>query len=122
MLAKIQSIHKSSDQKSNDKETFMIYFFQSLNISTGNFPEDEERGEWTIANWLLFFITVINMTIMMLNVIIAIVSDTYAEFEKKKLLIDLDQKLDYIIEFDILASLYRKFKMIEDKESDWCYY
>ena len=57
----------------------MKYFFEALNISTGNFPDSSDQR--LFMKWVVFFISVINMTIMMLNVIIAIVSDTYSEFE-----------------------------------------
>ena len=41
---------------------------------------------------ILFFFTIITMAIIMLNVIIAIVSDTYAEYESKKIEKDLDRE------------------------------
>lgn len=43
---------------------------------------------------------------MMLNVIIAIVSDTYADYELTKFDKDLDEKLDFIMNYDKLLNVF----------------
>lgn len=81
--------------------SFFMHFNECLNLSLGNVTFYKD---WKFFNWVVFYMAVITMGIMMLNVIIAIVNATYEEFESKKYLIDLQQKVEYILEYDILKN------------------
>ena len=58
-------------------EGFWNYFVQGIEWGFGNWEVDFEWGFW---RWFLFFFTIFTVAIMMLNVLIAIVGETFNEY------------------------------------------
>lgn len=77
--------------------SFSDLLLQGLNVGFNNWDLTDYYGFWS---WVFFFFTIISISIMMLNVIIAVVGNTYQRYENKKHEYDLLEKLDQIVNFD----------------------
>lgn len=87
---------------------------EGFDIAFGNW--DFDNGIVYGYDWILFIFTIITIAIIMLNVIIAIVSGTYEEYELNKFDKDLEEKLDFINEYDKMLFMF-KTKILKKENS-----
>lgn len=64
------------------------------------FGDWEVGDEWTYWNWILFLFGAVTFTIMLLNLIIAIVSKTFDDYFENQIDVDRGVKLKLILEID----------------------
>lgn len=64
-------------EKSYEGQSFGLWMMTGIDIAFGNWNIDPD---WPFFRWFLFLFTIFTVSIMMLNVIIAIVSATYDEY------------------------------------------
>lgn len=70
----------------------------AANLALGSWDEIPEY--WTSWDWAVFLVSTITFSVILLNLIIAIVSRTFEEFYSDKLGIDREIKLGLIVEID----------------------
>lgn len=88
-----------------NRNSFLVSVREGFDIAFGNW--DFENGIIFLYDWILFVFTIITIAIIMLNVIIAIVSGTYEEYELNKFDKDLEEKLDFINDYDKMLYMFK---------------
>lgn len=73
-------------------------------LALGNQDINYEWGGW---NWFVFIISAITLVIVMLNMLISIVGKTFEKFQEDKEIIDLEESLNMLYEFNKLFYLYK---------------
>ena len=64
---------------------------------------------WMPLDWFIFIFSAITLTIVMLNLIIAIVGNTFNKYQEGKDRFDLLEKIGMILEFDRFYHNFVKF-------------
>lgn len=86
----------------------------SINLALGEWETTDLTNFW---DWVVFLFSAISLMIIMLNLIIAIVSETFSRYNENRQHIDLLEKLVLVNEFDKLIyffkSVLRKDKVEE---------
>lgn len=79
-------------------ENVITKFKVGIELSLGNWDNIPE--EWNTWNWGLFILSNITFTIMLLNLIIAIVSKTFDDYYDNQADVDRNARLELILELD----------------------
>lgn len=82
-----------------------------LELALGNW--DDIPKEWNEWNWLLFLVSSITFTIILLNLIIAIVSKTFDDYYENQMDVDRQAKLKLILELDYFCNWKNKNDCID---------
>lgn len=106
-LLGIDEINNSADSTFKDKVKL------GIELALGNWDNIPEN--WTNWNWLLFIGSNVTFTIILLNLIIAIVSKTFDDYYDKQIYVDRKAKLKLILELDQFFK-WKKTKSGYDKK------
>lgn len=91
-----------------NRSDYWTFFVEGVGIAFGNYEVADGMG---FFQWFLLFFTLLTLTVVMLNVIIAIVNGTYTTYETNKMRLDLLEKVDYIIDFDKFVFVLKSLVM-----------
>ena len=91
-------IFMSLQEDGYDKETFSDLFINSYLLGLGEFSTD---GFGTIQ-WVVFFLASLVNTLIMLNLLISIMGDTFQKVQENNLLADRKELIDMILEAETL--------------------
>ena len=89
-----QSIHRYSNSENLD---FWDYFLNAFKLNLGELNTDEAQG---IMGWTLFIIVSIINPVIMLNLLISIMGDTYGRVKDGKIVADARQLASMILEVE----------------------
>lgn len=89
-----------------DRSAYWTYFVEGVGMAFGNY---EIVDGMQFFQWFLTFFTLLCLAVVMLNVIIAIVNNTYSTYETNKSKLDLQERIEYIVDFDKLIYIIKCF-------------
>ena len=94
-------------QLRGETEDFSKAFITTYLLALGEFQGLEEKN--TLVEWIQFIVSTIIFTLVLLNLLIAIISNTYEEVKEQREFFDLKEKLGIISDFEnFLCKLLRR--------------
>lgn len=96
------------------QNAFKFMYLQTL----GEFYAPDEMGmeDWSPALWILFFISSMVNLIVMLNLLIAVISETYSRVNEKKNEYDYKEKIALVDDINLYIGWYLKLKQRRSSE------
>ena len=79
-------------------------------VAFGNW---ESTANYNIAEYVQFVMSSIFLAVIMINLVIGIISQTFADFQEKKDLVDIKEIVDILVEYAVLLSYIRRVKTIK---------
>lgn len=116
------SLSNNLDIEASDIWTKIV---DSTKLSFGviNFPESSGNDQYDgFLDWIIFLPNAITIANILLNLIIAIVWDVYALFDREKVIIDLKIQIDLIREMEGFLSSWRKEEKQDRRGKDYKYF